>query len=96
MPQKLFIRLVYNVTFCLIQAKLISFVNILVYDVYLSIMIPFFIIPLLIVSSMVEWLKHQTDDKHGLSSKPTCAILLCPWKDTLRHFPLLGSLGKQF
>ena len=45
---------------------------------------------------MVECLKHRTDDQHGLGSKPTCAILLCPWKDTLRHFPLLGGLGKQF
>ena len=46
--------------------------------------------------SVVEWLKHRTDDQHNLSSKPTCAILLCPWKDTLRRFPLLGGLDKQF
>ena len=32
---------------------------------------------------VVEWLKHRTDDQHGLGSKPTCAILLCPWE---RHF----------
>ena len=36
-----------------------------------------------IISSVVEWLKHRTDDQHGLGSKATCAILLCPWK---RHF----------
>ena len=33
---------------------------------------------------MVEWLKHQSCDQHGLGSKPTSAILLCPWE---RHFP---------
>ena len=32
---------------------------------------------------MVEWLKRRTHDQHGLSSKPTCAILFCPWK---KHF----------
>ena len=37
------------------------------------------------LGSVVEWLKHRTDDQHslGLGSKPTCAILLCPWE---RHF----------
>ena len=39
------------------------------------------------VSSMVEWLKHWTDDQHDPGSKPTCAILLCPWK---RHFTALS------
>ena len=33
--------------------------------------------------SVVEWLKHRTDNQHGLGSKPTYAILLCPWE---RHF----------
>ena len=32
---------------------------------------------------MVEWLKCHACDQHGLGSKPTCAILLCPWE---RHF----------
>ena len=32
---------------------------------------------------MVEWLKGRTRDQHGLGSKPTRAILLCPWE---RHF----------
>ena len=45
------------------------------------------------VGSVVEWLTHRTDDQHGLGSKPTCALLLCPWE---RHFPLLGGLDKQF
>ena len=36
---------------------------------------------------MVEWLKCRTDNQHGLSSKPTCAILLCPWE---RHFTALS------
>ena len=32
------------------------------------------------ISSMVEWLKRLDCDRHGLGSKPTRAILLCPWK----------------
>ena len=40
-----------------------------------------------IVGSVVEWLKHRTDDQHGLGSKSTCAILLCPWE---RHFTALS------
>ena len=36
-----------------------------------------------VVGSVVEWLKHRTGDQHSLGSKPTCAILLCPWE---RHF----------
>ena len=39
------------------------------------------------VGIVVEWLKHRTDDQHGLGSKPTCAILLCPWE---RHFTALS------
>ena len=41
----------------------------------------------LLVGSVVERLKHWTDDQHGLGSKPTCAILLCPWE---RHFTALS------
>ena len=40
-----------------------------------------------IVGSVVEWLKHWTDDQHGLGSKPTCAILLCSCE---RHFTALS------
>ena len=47
--------------------------------------------PSIIVGSVVEWLKRRTDDQHGLGSKPTCAILLCPW-ETLRLFPCLVVL----
>ena len=39
------------------------------------------------VGSMVEWLKHRTDNQHSPGSKPTCAILLCPWE---RHFTALS------
>ena len=39
------------------------------------------------VGSVVEWLKHRTDDQHGLGSKPTFAILLGPWE---RHFTALS------
>ena len=37
----------------------------------------------IIVGSMVKWLKRRALDQHGLGSKPTRAILLCPWE---RHF----------
>ena len=40
-----------------------------------------------LVGSVVEWLKHRTDDQQGLGSKPTFAILLCPWE---RHFTALS------
>ena len=43
----------------------------------------------LYVGSVVEWLKHRTDDQYGLGSKPTCAILLCPWE---RHFTALSPV----
>ena len=35
------------------------------------------------VSSVVEWLERRARDQHCLGSKPTRAILLCPWE---RHF----------
>ena len=35
------------------------------------------------VGSLVEWLKRRARDQYGLGSKPTRAILLCPWE---RHF----------
>ena len=35
------------------------------------------------VGSVVEWLKRRARDQHGLGSKPTRTILLCPWE---RHF----------
>ena len=38
------------------------------------------------VGSVVEWLKHQTDDQYGLGSKYTSAILLCSWEG---HFMAL-------
>ena len=36
---------------------------------------------------MVEWLKRRARDQHGLGSKSTRAILLCPWD---RHFMALS------
>ena len=39
------------------------------------------------ICSVVEWLTRRTDDQHGLGSKPTCAILLCPWE---RHFTAIS------
>ena len=38
------------------------------------------------VGSVVEWLKRRTRDQHGLGSKPTRAVLLCPRE---RHFTAL-------
>ena len=36
-----------------------------------------------VVDSLVEWLECRDTDRHGLHSKPTRAVLLCPWE---RHF----------
>ena len=33
---------------------------------------------IVIVGSVVEWLKRRARDQHGLGSKTTRAILLCP------------------
>ena len=33
--------------------------------------------------NVVKWLKRRARNQHGLGSKPTRAILLCPWE---RHF----------
>ena len=41
----------------------------------------------LYLGSVVEWLRHRTDNQLGLSSKPTCAILLCHWE---KHFTALS------
>ena len=35
------------------------------------------------VGSVIEWLKRRARNQHGLGSKSTRAILLCPWE---RHF----------
>ena len=49
------------------------------------------------IDSVVEWLKPRNCHRHGLGSKPTGAILLCPWeRHILREFSLPGGLGKQF
>ena len=49
-----------------------------------------------IVGSVVELLKRQARDQHGLGSKPTRAILLCPWeRDFMAYFPAWWS-GQQF
>ena len=44
------------------------------------------------VGSVVEWLKRRARDQHGLGSKPTRAILLCPWERNLTaHSPAWWS-----
>ena len=40
--------------------------------------------------------KRRDCDQHDLGSKPACVILCVFAKNTLRHFPLLAGLGKQF
>ena len=37
---------------------------------------------------LLSWLKSRDYNRHGLGSKPTCTILLCPWK---RHFTVLSA-----
>ena len=44
----------------------------------------------------IEWLKRRAYDQYGHGSKPTRAILLCPWKRHFTAFSLLDGLGKQF
>ena len=39
-----------------------------------------------VVEVVVEWLKRRPYDQHGLGSKHTRAILLCPWE---RYFTAL-------
>ena len=39
------------------------------------------------VGSVVEWLERWDCNRHDPGSKPTRAILLCPWK---RHLPALS------
>ena len=46
----------------------------------------FYLCLIVVVRSVVEWLKRRNRDRHGFGSKPTCAILLCPQK---RHFTAL-------
>ena len=41
-----------------------------------------------VVGSVVEWLKRPDCDRTDLGSKPTRAILLCPWE---RHFTAFSS-----
>ena len=48
------------------------------------------------VGSVVEWLERRAYDQHGLGSKSTPAILLCPWERHFTPFSLLGGLCKQF
>ena len=35
---------------------------------------------------VIKWLERRDCDRHGLRSKPTRAILLCPWKRHLAAF----------
>ena len=44
-------------------------------------------IQIIVVGSVVEWLKRSAYNRHGLGSQPTRAILLCPWE---RHFAVLS------
>ena len=44
--------------------------------------------------SVVEWLKRCAHNQHGLGSKPTRAILLCPWERLLPCLVVLASSSK--
>ena len=44
------------------------------------------LVALKFIGSVVEWLKRRAYDQHGIGSKPTRVILLCPWE---RHFTAL-------
>ena len=48
------------------------------------------------VHSLVKWLKRRACDQHGLGSKLTRAILLCPREKHFTTISLPGGLGKQF
>ena len=44
------------------------------------------------LGSVVEWLERRAREQHGLGSKPTRAILLCPWeRHFTAHFPAWWS-----
>ena len=47
------------------------------------------------VGSVVEWLKRRNRDRHGLGSKPTRGILLCPWERHFTAFPCLVVLTRS-
>ena len=49
-----------------------------------------------LVGSVVEWLERRARDQNGLGSKPTRAILLCPWERHFTAHSLLGGPGKQY
>ena len=53
------------------------------------------LITITIVGSVVEWLKHRTDDQHGLGSKPTCAIAVSLGKTLYGTFPCLVVLASS-
>ena len=48
---------------------------------------------LILCGSVVEWLKRGARDQHSLGSKPTHAILLCPWE---RDFTALSPAWKSW
>ena len=45
-----------------------------------------------ITGRMVDWLERRAYDIHGVDSKSTRAILLCPWeRHFMAHFPAWWS-----
>ena len=48
------------------------------------------------VGNVVEWLKRRPYDQTGLGSNPLAPFCCVLRKDTIRHFSVIGGLGKQF
>ena len=49
-----------------------------------------------LVGSVVQCFKRRDCDRQSLGSKPTPAILLCPWERHFTALPLLGGLACSF
>ena len=45
------------------------------------------------VGIVAQWLERRDCDRHGLGSKPTRAILLCPWE---RHFTAISPAWRSW
>ena len=51
---------------------------------------------LFIIGSVVKWLEHRDCDQRSLGSKPSGAILLCPWERHSAAHSQIGDLDSNF